>query len=119
MTASVGRGAREKGAYYERAVVAFLNGYPGLATDRMLREGRQDDKGDLTGLPWAYIQCKNRAELRVQGWWTHAVIRAGELGLKPVLIFGVPGLSIGTSIVWTLEKRWRLADWAEWESDHG
>jgi hypothetical protein len=47
---------RDKGARNEREIAAVLSDLTGYRVDRMLGEGRQDDEGDLRGLPDVTVQ---------------------------------------------------------------
>lgn len=57
---------KAKGSQWERAVVNFLSDwFP--AIERRLA-GSQQDKGDLQGIPYTVIECKNHKQLRLAEW---------------------------------------------------
>lgn len=57
-----------KGAETERMVAKYLatQGFP--QADRRLREGRQDDMGDIDGVPFTVVQVKYVHQKRMQQW---------------------------------------------------
>lgn len=62
-----GTASRNKGAQYERDVVAHLraNGYPHV--ERRIA-GMAADRGDITGWPSVVIECKNRKAIDLAGF---------------------------------------------------
>lgn len=55
-----------KGSNFERAVVNFLSDY--FPTIERRLAGSNKDRGDLQGLPFTVIECKNTKELRLGEW---------------------------------------------------
>lgn len=62
-----GRAPLDKGAGFERAVVAYLvaNGFPRAA--RAYGAGRSDDVGDIDGVPGYTIQVRNTKRIDLAG----------------------------------------------------
>lgn len=117
-----GRAARERGARAERQVVAVLRAH-GIPADRAYGEGRNDDRGDIDGLPGYYVQVRCRAEIRRHAWWKETCERAGVLGVTPALIFAISRMDPETWIVWWgttgdgAHRSARLEVWARWGID--
>ncbi len=57
--------AKRKGDAAEREVAALLTDLLGLPVRRKLGAGRQDDTGDLDGIPDTVVQVVNRRDLWV------------------------------------------------------
>ncbi|MGA4942120.1 hypothetical protein [Streptomyces cinereoruber] len=64
---SKGNANHRKGAITERMVAAHVRPY-WPEVDRRLREGRQDDQGDLDGVPFTCTQVKYWEKPRLQEW---------------------------------------------------
>lgn len=64
-----GAASRRKGAGYERDVVRWLNanGY-GMAERRI--PGMANDRGDISGVPYTVIECKNQRRIELGTWFT-------------------------------------------------
>ena len=113
-----GRAARERGARAERQVVAVLRAH-GIPADRAYGEGRQDDRGDIDGLPEFYVQVRCRTEIRRHAWWKETCEHAKALDVIPVLIFAISRMDPETWIVWWgtallgVHAAARLDDWAQ------
>lgn len=75
-----------KGAETERMVAKYLRtvGFP--EADRRLREGRNDDQGDIDGVPFAVVQVKYWAERRLQKWVTDTLKQRDEAGVPLCLL---------------------------------
>jgi len=57
---------KAKGSQWERDVVNFLSDwFPNI--ERRLA-GAQQDKGDLQGIPYTVIECKNHKTFDLPGW---------------------------------------------------
>lgn len=54
--------------------------------ERMLREGRQDDKGDIDGVPYTTIQVKYVASNRLQAWVTDTLKQRDNAGTPLCLL---------------------------------
>lgn len=69
-----------KGAATERMVVKYLReqGFP--SADRRLREGRNDDQGDIDGVPLTTIQVKYVAQNRYAMWVVDTVRQRDRAG---------------------------------------
>ena len=113
-----GRAARERGARAERQVVAVLRAH-GIPADRAYGEGRQDDRGDIDGLPGYYVQVRCRTEIRRHAWWKETCEHAEALHVAPALVFGVSRMDPETWIIWwwpsavpAAHSATRLQDWA-------
>jgi hypothetical protein len=84
-----------KGSETERMVAKYLRdqGFP--RADRRLREGRQDDCGDIDGVPYTTIQVKYVAANRYQEWVTDTLRQRDEAGTPLcLLIRRVPRKSV-------------------------
>lgn len=57
-----------KGSATERMVAKYLREQGFWMADRMLREGRNDDKGDIDGVPFTTVQVKYVKDNRYQEW---------------------------------------------------
>lgn len=57
-----------KGAETERLVARYFREQGFWMADRRLREGRQDDQGDIDGVPFTTIQVKYAKQLRLPAW---------------------------------------------------
>lgn len=106
--------ARRKGRRFESAVAHWLNshGFPHVEIRTTGVDGP-----DLTGLPWASIECKNRRNLTeaVTLGINQAIDQAGARQL-PVAIVKRPGRADPAEALAVM----RLCDWAEmarqWDS---
>jgi len=69
---------KRKGSSFEREVVAFLRsaGFP--YAERAYGAGRQDDQGDIDGLPGLVIECKNHKAFDLAGWLGEAERERGN-----------------------------------------
>lgn len=74
-----------KGAEAERMVARYLREQGFWLADRRLREGRQDDQGDLDGIPLTTVQVKYVAERRLQTWIT-ATLKQRNLAGTPLCL---------------------------------
>jgi len=54
--------------------------------DRMLREGRQNDKGDIEGVPFTTVQVKYVAQNRLQAWVTDTLKQRDNAGTPLCLL---------------------------------
>jgi hypothetical protein len=88
----------EKGATAERAVVAWLRDWRGLAAER-IRSGRSTDPGDIVwpGSDWL-CDVKSQGRWRLPEWWREVCAEATAessghetSNLKPLLVLKVPG----------------------------
>lgn len=66
-----GRSSRNKGASYERQVVAWLRDHGWPAALRTRTPGETQDRGDIAGIPLV-IEAKNHARLDLAGWLDQA-----------------------------------------------
>lgn len=58
---------KAKGSQWERDVVNYLSDwFP--AVERRFGAGAQDDKGDLMGIPYTVIECKNHKTFNLPAW---------------------------------------------------
>lgn len=58
---------KRKGSEFERAVVNYLSDYfPTI--ERRFNAGAALDKGDLAGIPFTVIECKNHKTLKLAEW---------------------------------------------------
>ena len=57
---------KRKGSDWERAVANFLSDWFPAIERRMA--GSQTDKGDLQGIPYTVIECKNTKKLELAEW---------------------------------------------------
>ncbi len=75
-----------KGAETERMVAAYLrpNGFP--LADRRLREGRQDDQGDIDGVPATVVQVKYVQKPALQSWITDTLKQRDTAGVPLCLL---------------------------------
>lgn len=74
-----------KGAETERKVAAYLRTWFPLA-DRVLRQGRRDDKGDVQGIPFTAVQVKYWESPRLQAWVTDTLKQRDEAGTPLCLL---------------------------------
>jgi len=63
---------KAKGSQYERDVVQYLKETGHRWVERAYGAGRQDDRGDITGLPGWVLECKNQKALDFAGWMGEA-----------------------------------------------
>ena len=61
-----------KGAKFERDCRDFMRDHGFPYVERAYGAGRQDDRGDLLGLPLVAIECKDHAKLNLSGWLDEA-----------------------------------------------
>lgn len=64
--------AKAKGSRWERDVVTYLrdNGFP--HAERAYGAGRQDDRGDIAGVPGVVLEAKDCARHDLAGWISEA-----------------------------------------------
>lgn len=74
-----------KGAETERMVAKYLRTQGFAAADRRLREGRQDDQGDIDGVPFTTIQVKYVARPALQAWVT-ATLKQRDTAYRPLCL---------------------------------
>lgn len=58
---------KAKGDRWERACVEFLRS-AGLEVERAYGAGRPDDVGDIDGISWLAVSCKDHQTLRFSQW---------------------------------------------------
>jgi len=85
---------RQKGAAFEREVIALIRDHLGFDdVKRDLEQYRQKDRGDIMGVPGWVIECKRYANTRGSSggyrpeWWEQAVAAANAVCSEPVLIY--------------------------------
>lgn len=79
-TKSKGNRNHARGAETERMAKAYLaTWWPEV--DRRLREGRQDDQGDLDGIPFTCTQVKYWDKPRLQEWVTQTLRQRDTKGV--------------------------------------
>lgn len=87
MTASRGRGARNKGAEFERMISRELN-----AAGYHTRRGQVfNGEPDIVGFPGWHLEVKNQDKLQMRKWWEQAEEDAAkrEDG-EPAVVFKWP-----------------------------
>ncbi|GEM_PF-3271141 len=97
--ASRGRGAAQRGARFERAVVGWLRDQWGLRAER-IRSGRSTDAGDIAwpDSDWL-LDCKSQDRWSVLRWFADAEFEAAVESeatgkrVRPVLVIDRPGTS--------------------------
>lgn len=57
---------KAKGSQFERDVVNFLSDW--FPTIERRLAGSQQDRGDLQGIPYTVIECKNHKTFNLPGW---------------------------------------------------
>lgn len=75
-----------KGSETERMVAKYLREQGFWMADRRLREGRQDDMGDIDGVPYTTIQVKYVASNRLQAWVTDTLKQRDTAGTPLCLL---------------------------------
>ena len=75
-----GSAPKRKGSQFERDVVAYLRlaGFPQAA--RTLA-GASEDRGDISGVASAVLECKFAARIDLAGWLAEARLEAEHAGL--------------------------------------
>jgi len=63
---------KRKGSAFELEVARFLQGAGFPHAERAYGAGRQDDRGDIDGLPGLVIECKNHKTHDLSGWLDEA-----------------------------------------------
>lgn len=71
----------KKGALFEAQIVSWLreNGFP-LAERRVM--GGQNDRGDVSGVPYTVLELKNQAKMALSGWVEEAKTEGANDGAK-------------------------------------
>ena len=59
---------KAKGSQFERDVAQYLRENGHRYAERSYGAGRQDDRGDITGLPGLVLECKNHKTMDLAGW---------------------------------------------------
>ena len=66
---------KAKGSQWERDVAAYFR-ERGFKVDRRYGAGVHQDKGDLVGLPWFVLECKNTKQINLSKFVDEAKLEA-------------------------------------------
>jgi hypothetical protein len=93
---------KRKGDKWERDVANYLTKNSGDAVTR-IRAGWTDDRGDLDGLPYFAVECKDQARWCIPAWFREAEREAAawDEPRHPLLVVKRPQLPVDDALAIT------------------
>ena len=77
---------KAKGSQWERDVVKYLKETGHRWVERAYGAGRQDDRGDITGLPGWVLECKNHKAMDLAGWIAEANVERANANAEYTVV---------------------------------
>ncbi len=109
-----GAAPKRKGSQFERDVAGFLRAHGFPYAERAYGAGRNDDRGDLDGLPGFVVECKAHRELNLARFVDEAIVEAANAGPGIVPVVVAKRRHRATADAYVVM---RLADWAALASE--